>query len=345
MKYAAIRTAFEGLWLSQLPALIRKMSSARGLIFTLHRVLPGTPAPFSPNAILQVEPEYLDYVIERMRGMGFDIVSMDEALDRLAVPEGSSRPFVVLTFDDAYRDNLQHALPILRRHEAPFTLYVPPGFVDGVGQLWWQAIEDIIAAQDSISLAINGRADHVETRTRAQKRQAYHTLYWQMRRMPEDERVELMRNLASAYGYDLGRQCSDLIMDWDELREFHDEELCTLGAHTVYHYELAKLPRERAWDEMVRSADILQEQFGVRPAHFSYPIGGAAAAGVREFELAREVGFRSGVTTRPGGLYARHLETPHALPRISLNGNYQARRHVEVFATGAIFSTMGKLAS
>src|SRR5690606_29951872 len=98
----------------------RKMSSARGLIFTLHRILPDKPAQFSPNAILQVQPEFLDYVIERMRDLGFDIVSMDEALERLAAPEGSCKPFMVLTFDDAYRDNLHHALPILRRQQAPF---------------------------------------------------------------------------------------------------------------------------------------------------------------------------------------------------------------------------------
>lgn len=83
-----------------------------------------------------------------------DIVSLDEAMERLeaTVP---GRKFVVLTFDDAYRDNLVHALPILRRHEAPFTLYVPTAFVDGVGQLWWQAIEDIIARQDAVAFSEN----------------------------------------------------------------------------------------------------------------------------------------------------------------------------------------------
>ena len=54
---------------------------------------------------------------------------------------------MVFTFDDAYRDNLRYALPILRHHECPFTLYVPTALVDGVGEVWWQALEDIVAAQ------------------------------------------------------------------------------------------------------------------------------------------------------------------------------------------------------
>ena len=166
-KYVVILAMFEALWLSRLPALLRSLSSSRGLIFTLHRVLPGEPAAFSPNAILQVRPDFLAYVIERLRDLDLDIVSMDDALERLAAPRDGRR-FVVLTFDDAYKDNLLHALPILRQQGAPFTLYVPTAFVDGEGDLWWQAIEDIIAQAETISLA--GQSRPVQTRTLAQKK-------------------------------------------------------------------------------------------------------------------------------------------------------------------------------
>ncbi|QDZ09995.1 polysaccharide deacetylase family protein [Devosia ginsengisoli] len=341
-KYAAIRAMFEALWLSRLPGLIRTLSSSRGVIFTLHRVLPEEPADFSPNAILQVRPDFLDYVIERVRDLDLDIVSLDEALERLAAPQPGRR-FIVLTFDDAYKDNLRHALPILRRHDAPFTLYVPTALVDGVGQLWWQAIEDIITRQDAIAMTSDGQTDYVDTSTTVRKNAAFNTLYWQMRKMPEPDRVALVRSFATAYGYDLDRQCRDLIMDWQELRLFAGDPLCTIGAHTVHHYELAKLPIEQARSEMAQSVDILLAQFGQRPAHFSYPLGGPLSADQREFDLARELGFRSAVTTRPGGLYARHAASPHALPRVSLNGYFQSRRYVDVFATGAIFSAMGKL--
>lgn len=342
LKYTAIRAMFEALWLSRLPGLLRTLSSSRGVIFTLHRVLPGAPAEFSPNAILQVRPDFLDYVIERMRDLDIDIVGLDEAIARLKAPE-KPRAFVVLTFDDAYKDNLQHALPILRRHGAPFTLYVPTALVDGVGEIWWQAIEDIIARQEAIAIEVSGETDYLDTRTTAEKQQAYDILYWRMRKMPEADRVELMRGFARNYGYDLAQQCRDLIMDWQELHQLADDPLCTIGAHTVHHYELAKLDADLARAEMQQSADILLAQLGRRPTHISYPIGGPASAGQREFDMARELGFVSGVTTRPGGLYEHHAETLHALPRVSLNGYFQSRRYVDVFATGVIFSTMGKL--
>ena len=344
LKYAAIGAMFEALWLSRLPGLIRALSSSRGVIFTLHRVLPDAPTDFAPNAILQVRPDFLEYCIIRIRALGIDIVSLDEAVVRMAATDDHDRPFVVFTFDDAYKDNLQYALPILRRHDCPFTLYVPTALVDGVGEVWWQAIEDIIAAQDAIAITQGGETTSLDTGTVAQKQAAYDTLYWRLRKMPEPDRVDLLRSFAASYGYDLDRQCRDLIMDWQELRTFADEPLCTIGAHTVRHYELAKLPVEQARSEMAQSADVIFAQFGERPLHISYPIGGPASAGPREFELARELGFRTGVTTRPGGIYARNALTPHALPRVSLNGLFQKKRYVDVFATGSIFSAMGRLA-
>jgi peptidoglycan/xylan/chitin deacetylase (PgdA/CDA1 family) len=342
LKYAAIRASFEALWLARLPSLFRLLSKSRGVIFTLHRVLPDEPADFSPNAILQVEPQFLDYVIERVRNLDIDIVTLDEALHRLAEPT-KGRPFVVLTFDDAYRDNLRYALPILQKHETPFTLYVPTAFVDGVGQLWWQAIEDIIARQDAVAFTDGTDIEYVDTRTTAQKQEAFDRLYWRMRKLAEPERLALLAEFAAAYGFDLDRQCRDLIMDWQELRLFAGDPLCTIGAHTVHHYELAKLPADQARNEMAQSVSVIKAQFGITPAHFSYPLGGPLSCGHREFEMARDLGFRTAVTTRPGGLYPHHLETPTALPRVSLNGLFQQHRYVDVFASGGLFTQLGRL--
>lgn len=342
LKYTAIRASFELLWLTGMPRLFRLLSRSRGVIFTLHRVLPTPLADFSPNAILQVQPDFLDYCLKRLGELDIDIVSLDEALERLASSK-KGRPFVVLTFDDAYRDNLQHALPILRAHEAPFTLYVPTAFVDGVGQLWWQAIEDIIARQEAVAFSEDGETEYVETRTLAQKKEAFDRLYWRMRKLPEPERLALLNDFTAAYGYDLHQQCRELIMDWQELRQFAGDPLCTIGAHTVHHYELAKLPLEQARNEIVQSVEVIEAQFGIRPAHFSYPLGGPLSCGPREFDLAAELGFRTAVTTRPGGLYPHHLHKLTQLPRVSLNGYFQTRRYVDVFASGGLFTQLGRL--
>lgn len=338
-KYIGFRAGFEALWASHLTAVIRRHSKCRGVIFTLHRVLPDDPADFSPNAILQVKPDFLEYTITRVRELGMDIVDLDEAIRRIEAPI-PEKPFAVFTFDDAYRDNLKYALPVLRRLQCPFTLYVPTALVDGVGEVWWLALEDIIAAQSAIEVTYLGETEYLPTATLTEKREAYDSIYWRMRAMAEADRVALIREIAAQYGFDLEAQCRELIMDWNDLRAFASEQLCTLGAHSVHHFELSKLGAAEASNEITHSLRVMKAQLGTTPIHFSYPIGGPASAGPRDFEIAKGLGLRSAVTTRPGGVYHYHRDCLHALPRISLNGLFQERRYVDVFATGALFSLL-----
>ena len=106
LKYAAIRGMFELLWASHLPALIRRLSTSKGVIFTLHRVLPEDPPDFSPNAILQVRPDFLEFTIQRVRELGLDpqmalaTVAHQSRMGELALPyqlDGAAREEVANT--------------------------------------------------------------------------------------------------------------------------------------------------------------------------------------------------------------------------------------------------------
>ena len=49
-------------------------------------------------------------------------------MHRRLIERDFRRRFVCLTFDDGYRDNLRYALPILKKYDAPFTIYIPTSF-------------------------------------------------------------------------------------------------------------------------------------------------------------------------------------------------------------------------
>ena len=75
---------------------------------------------------------------------------MDEAVERIDAG-GQTGQFAAITADDAYRDNLTEALPVFEKHGAPFTIYVAPALINGTADLWWDVIEDIVAARDTCS--------------------------------------------------------------------------------------------------------------------------------------------------------------------------------------------------
>ena len=94
-------------------------------------------------------------------------------------------------------------------------------------------------------------------------------------------------------------------MDWPEIAALAADPLVTIGAHTVNHPMLAKLPEKAVRAEMDLSRSVIEAALGTRPAHLSYPYGDPDSAGPREFTIAAELGFKTAVTTRPGVLFRR----------------------------------------
>ena len=274
-------------------------------------------------------------MVKYLRRSGLDLVSLDEMHRRMT--EGDfSRRFVCLTFDDGYRDTLQWAYPILKEANVPFAVYVPTSFPDRLGELWWLVLEAVIARNDRIGLVIDGRDRKFDCATVAEKRALYDELYWWLRARPtEAEMRSVVRNLAAFYHVDIAAFCDELCMTWAELAELASDPLVTIGAHTVNHPMLAKLPKEAVRSEMDLSASVIEAALSVRPQHLSYPYGDRGSAGAREFEIAAELGFKTAVTTRPGVLFPEHKQRLTALPRISLNGDYQRMRYVRVLLSGS----------
>ena len=116
----------------------------------------------------------------------------------------------------------------------------------------------------------------------------------------EDELRRVVRDLSARYQVDIAAFCDELCMNWDELARLAEDPLVTIGAHTVNHVMLAKVPEKSARSEMEMSRSVIEASLGVRPDHLSYPVGDPTSAGPREFRIAAELGFKTAVTTRPG---------------------------------------------
>ncbi len=124
------RTALNTLYFSGASRLMEPLTRGVGLIYMLHRVQPARYEAFQPNALLEVTPEFLEQTIVQTRAAGIEFVSSDVACERLENRDFSRR-FAVMTLDDGYRDNMQHALPVFKKHDVPFTIYASSGITDG----------------------------------------------------------------------------------------------------------------------------------------------------------------------------------------------------------------------
>lgn len=317
--------------------LAARTTRGLGAILMFHHVRPFSAESFAPNRLLEITPDYLSEAIETLRAEGFDIVTMNEAQSRTLAGR-SARPFAVLTFDDGYRDNLIHALPVLRRHGAPFTLYVTTGFADGTARLWWLELELAVRTLSHIEVALGGVNHTFDNRAAAQKVDSFNRLYWLLRVQPEEEMLQIIRYLAEKADVDGQALTRSLCMTWDEIAQIAADPLCEIGVHTLTHSMLAHRRFEFARHELFESRRIIEAKIGRPAPHLAWPVGDPASAGPREFQLARDLGFATAVTTRPGMVFPEHAGHMTALPRLSVNGHWQDRRYLEVLLTGAPFA-------
>jgi peptidoglycan/xylan/chitin deacetylase (PgdA/CDA1 family) len=335
VKHTVIRGGLETLYFSGMHRMMRPLFGGVGSILTMHHVRPPRTGAFQPNRLLEVSPMFLEGMLRRLRRSGVDIISLDEMHQRM-VSENFGRRFVCLTFDDGYKDIQRWAYPLLKKYETPFALYIPTSFPDRLGDLWWVALEHIVANNSRIGLSVEGKDQFFDCASVREKRELYAAIYGWLRSMKTyDQIVRTVRDLAACHRVDVAAICRDLCMTWEELAQMAADPLVTIGAHTVNHAILKKLPTDAAVrNEIDMSRTVIEAALGVRPQHLAYPVGDPTSAGPREFRIAAELGFKTAVTTRPGVVFKKHRDHLMALPRLSVNGEYQSQRHVKVLMSG-----------
>jgi peptidoglycan/xylan/chitin deacetylase (PgdA/CDA1 family) len=330
-----IRAGLGALYITGAHHLLRPIFAGVGAIFMLHQVRPRREAEFQPNRHLEVAPEFLRAMLAHLRAEDIDIITMDEVHRRL-IERDFSRRFASFTLDDGYRDNRDFALPVMREFDAPATVYVASDFAEGIGRLWWVALEMAIAGAASIEAPVGGAMVRFETATAAAKQAAFDRLHDWLRGLPGEHDVEReIGALCARHSIDMAAICRELCLSWDELKPFADDPLVTIGAHSITHCNLARQTAEIANHEMATSRKRIEEVLQGPVVHLAYPYGDKVAAGTREFALARTAGFKTAVTTRPGMIFPENAAHLTALPRVSLNGNYQDARILPVLMSGA----------
>jgi hypothetical protein len=148
------RARMELAYFSGYARLKQRQTGGAGVILRFERVRPRRSQRFQPHRAGEITPQFLDRTIRALKRWKFDLVTIDEVCRR-AVTLPKPRPFVCLTFDGGYKDVITAAYPVLARHGVPFTVYLPTAFPDRLGEMWWLALEEMIARESRIQLARN----------------------------------------------------------------------------------------------------------------------------------------------------------------------------------------------
>jgi len=82
-----------------------------------------------PDNPVTVSTSLFDEQMAQLRELGYLAVGLDAVVAHYTRGEPLPPGATLITFDDGYRDNLENALPVLRKHGYPAVLFVPIGHV------------------------------------------------------------------------------------------------------------------------------------------------------------------------------------------------------------------------
>jgi peptidoglycan/xylan/chitin deacetylase (PgdA/CDA1 family) len=311
-------------WFSGAHALAAPIHGGAGVIVKLQRVRPARSEAFQPLRAREITPAFLDAMLSKLRRWNYDIVGIDEACHRARQAMGSRR-FVCLTFDGAYRDVVQHAYPVLAPHKAPFTVYLPTAFPDGLGEAWELALEEVIAKRDRISFSMDFREQHFEAAGVLAKTQLFDLLARWMRALPPPQRSDAIRDLCLRYSVDLAALSREASLTWDDVGTLAADTLVTIGSATVNYPALSSMTDAAALREIAMGRAVAQAALGREARHFAFPFGDEKTFGSEHVAMARETGLASAVTSLPGVVLADGRSDLHALPRLAWDGRRPLR--------------------
>jgi peptidoglycan/xylan/chitin deacetylase (PgdA/CDA1 family) len=298
------------------------------VILMYHRVASPGLDPWD----LSVSPAHFDDQLAVLRASGRPVVRLEELVRGLE--DGMDvTGSVVVSFDDGYADNVEHALPALERHEIPATFFVTTGTVGSDREMWWDELERLVLTPGqlptSLDCRITGEQVHVDLAPETAderglvdadwrawdfgptgRKALFLDLWRRIGAVDQTERLAVLDQLATWAGVATGARASHRMMDLDELGTLASSGLTDIGSHTVTHPDMRALSADQLDAELRQSRAALEEWSRRAVRSFAFPTGfhsDAARAAVRQ------AGYDVAVSTEAKAVPPK--PDPYLLPR------------------------------
>jgi peptidoglycan/xylan/chitin deacetylase (PgdA/CDA1 family) len=149
----------------------------------------------------EISPERFAEQMRSLVERGYESLSMDDLVQVAQGHENIQKPAFVLAFDDGYRDNWEHAFPIIKKWGIQAVIYLVTERVGSDGFLSW----DEVKSMSDSGLVIFG--SHTHTHRHFVRKEPYGNL--------EDE----LRTSKSVLETRLGKPCRHMAWPWGDYED------------------------------------------------------------------------------------------------------------------------------
>jgi peptidoglycan/xylan/chitin deacetylase (PgdA/CDA1 family)/glycosyltransferase involved in cell wall biosynthesis len=273
--------------------LLRYLNSKRFVVLLYHGVAPLHSAAHLNDLHVPVENfrRQMRWLLRK-----FKPISLAQAIAALEGRAPLPRRAVLVTFDDAYRNNLELAWPILKEAGIRPTLFVPTEFINGSRTYWSEDLEAGIKATRVLGVPFDDK--WLWLRTPEERQSAFWKISTTLKRLEPVSRENAWKELQvqlSRGGVPGPPDACDRRLTWEELRTIHANGF-DVGSHTISHPLLPGLDANEVQHELEGSKSELESRLGTSILAFAYPNGDWNSE-VRQ--LVEKAGYSCAFSTQP----------------------------------------------
>lgn len=243
------------------------------------------------------------------------VVPLHQMVESLAHGEVRDNE-VAITFDDGYENNATVAAPLLADFRMPAAFFLTTGLVGTDEAIWTDKVEMAFDRTARRTVRLGATGDVLPLHSPQERRQALVQAKAMLKRLPADAFKDALAALLHDLGNpDVAPTGDYRFMSWDQARAMADAGF-EMGAHTVTHPILSRMPFAQAAQEMLASRDRVKAECGACSTTFCFPNGKASDVTPELLDFCQRH-FKAGLSSERGVASAGDLLN---LKRLSPSG-------------------------
>ncbi|HMY43715.1 MAG TPA: polysaccharide deacetylase family protein [Chitinophagales bacterium] len=246
-------------------------SDKKRLIVMYHGVVKQLDFDLSVNHTNVVDfEEQIDYF-----SRNFKIVPLQEIFNSYD-GEDSQIKQIAITFDDGYENNYINAFPILRKYNAPATIFVVTKSLENPEYILWYDLFDIIKQKMGIEFFRNN--SHLlpsEKSKLIDNAVEWNTFRKAMKKLNVEEKEMILQRSNPKVSELLAKANTEYknLLNINQMNEMIASGLIEIGSHTHQHPNLDEINIEVAKDEIIYSKKLLEQKLNYKIKSFAFPDG------------------------------------------------------------------------
>jgi peptidoglycan/xylan/chitin deacetylase (PgdA/CDA1 family) len=279
-------------WTLRRTALPRKRTTDSFLVLVYHRVM-DRPVPLSIDTVdTRNFRQQISYLART-----FTICDLEEILTRIESGIPLPPRCASITFDDGYRDNFDHAFPVLRTFGLPATIFLTAGNIDRREPLWFDRVLSAFRATRLDWFRLPGLTPR-PLGTLEQRWQAALHVLMELKNLDLNARAIRVASLQELLDV-TPPDDADLLLEWKEVESMSHQGM-SFGSHTMTHCTLSRASADQAHWELAESKSLIESHIGRPVRLFAYPHGKPEDVSADAAARVREAGYGLAFTTVSG---------------------------------------------